>query len=85
MTSKGQIVIPADIRKEVHAETGTVFAVFGTGDTIVLKKIHKPRKEDFETSWSQLVKESAIKARKKRIKQSDVDKIIHRMRGVKHD
>ncbi|MBS3067401.1 AbrB/MazE/SpoVT family DNA-binding domain-containing protein [Candidatus Micrarchaeota archaeon] len=49
MTSKGQIVIPLDIRKEVNANEGTVFAVFGTGDTIMLKKVHKPTKEELNS------------------------------------
>ena len=83
MTSKGQVVIPSDIRKEVHAIEGTVFAVFGTKDTIVLKRIQKPKKEDFEISWSKLVKESAKKIRGRGIKERDLTKIIHRMRGVK--
>ncbi len=46
MSSKGQIVIPQDVREELHAHTGTVFAVVGSKDTIVLKKIATPSKED---------------------------------------
>ena len=85
MTSKGQVVIPFDIRKEVNAGEGTVFAVFGSGETILLKKIQKPTKESFEAEWSKLVKENRKKADKLRIKESDVAKMIHKHRGVKHD
>jgi bifunctional DNA-binding transcriptional regulator/antitoxin component of YhaV-PrlF toxin-antitoxin module len=46
MSSKGQIVIPLDVREELCAQTGTVFAVVGNKDTIVLKKIITPSKED---------------------------------------
>ena len=38
MSSKGQIVIPQDVREELHAHTGTVFAVMGSKDAIVLRK-----------------------------------------------
>ena len=57
MSSKGQIVIPLDIREELHAHTGTVFAVVGSNDTIVLKKIATPSKED-------LIKDLGFFARK---------------------
>lgn len=46
MSSKGQIVIPHDVRKELNARSGTMFAVVGTTDTVVLKKIATPSRED---------------------------------------
>lgn len=85
MTSKGQVVIPLDIRKEVSAGEGTVFAVFGSGETILLKKVQKPTRESFAAEWGRLVKENRGKADKLGIKESDVAKVIHRHRGVKHD
>ena len=45
MSSKGQIVIPQDIRRELNAEEGTVFVVLGSQDKIILKKIVTPSKE----------------------------------------
>lgn len=85
MTSKGQIVIPLDIRKEVNANEGTVFAVFGTGDTIMLKKVHKPTKEELKKNWATLVEEGNKKAKNLGIKENDVTGIIHRRRGVSYD
>lgn len=85
MSSKGQVVIPQDIREEIHAEEGTAFAVFGTKDMVLLKKIHKPTKEDFEVSWNKLVKESSEKVKKLGIKEKDVNELIHRGRGIKYD
>jgi len=46
MSSKGQVVIPQDIREELHMHEGTVFAVVGSKDTIVLKKIATPSKAE---------------------------------------
>lgn len=85
MTSKGQVVIPLDIRKEIKASEGTVFAVFGTGDTIMLKKIYKPSKEQAIKEWKELVEEGNKRARALGIKEEDVVKIIHKRRGVPYD
>jgi len=82
MTSKGQIVIPLDIRREIHAETGTVFAVFGSRDMIMLKRILKPTKEELQKDWAKLTEEGEKKAKILGIKESDVDSIIHKRRGV---
>jgi bifunctional DNA-binding transcriptional regulator/antitoxin component of YhaV-PrlF toxin-antitoxin module len=83
MTSKGQVVIPFDIRKEINVGVGTVFAVFGSGDTIMLKKVHKPTKEELKKSWIRLVEEGSKKAKRLGIEEKDVAKLIHRGRGVK--
>jgi AbrB family looped-hinge helix DNA binding protein len=83
MTAKGQVVIPVDIRKEINVGSGTVFAVFGSGDTIMLKKVHKPTKEELKRSWTQLVQEGGKKAKQLGIEEEDVAGLIHRGRGVK--
>ncbi len=82
MTSKGQIVIPVGIREEVKAVEGTVFAVFGTRDTIMLKRVEKPTREQLAREWKRIAEEGAKKARVLGIREKDVDKIIQRRRGV---
>jgi len=84
MTAKGQIVIPSDIRKEVNVGEGTVFAVFGSGDTIMLKKVHKPTKEELKKSWTKLIEESDKKVKQLGIKEDNVDMVIQRRRGMKN-
>jgi len=37
MSSKGQVVIPEDVRKALRLEVGAQFVVMGDGDTVVLK------------------------------------------------
>ena len=37
MSSRGQVVIPQDLREELGIEEGTVFAVMGSRDTLILK------------------------------------------------
>ncbi len=49
-SSKGQIVIPADIRKKLKVKEGSVFAVTAKNDMIVMKKLDtKMKTEDMKT------------------------------------
>ena len=50
VSSKGQLVIPQDIREERHIKEGSVFAISSPNDDIlVLKRITNPMmKEDLE-------------------------------------
>lgn len=84
MTSKGQVVIPQEIRNEINAGEGTVFAVFGSGDKILLKKIQKPTREELKRDWRRLVGEGRKKAGELGIKEASVPKLVHKRRGVAH-
>ena len=48
MSSKGQIVIPEAIRKQLNLEEGSQFIVVGEGDVVILKAITAPSLESFE-------------------------------------
>ena len=65
MSSKGQIVVPKDLRKQYGFDTGTNFAIFGADNTIILKKVNVPTaKEVFEKvhKWgTQLAKKKGWK------------------------
>ena len=37
LSSKGQVVIPEEVRKALGLEVGAQFVVMGDGDTVVLK------------------------------------------------
>ena len=45
---KGQVVIPQEIREHMGIESGTKFAVYGRGDTIIFKRVKLPTVKDFE-------------------------------------
>ena len=80
MSSKGQIVIPKDLREQLGLGIGTNFVVFGEEDTVVLKKVNLPSaKEAFEKihTWGLKL------AKEKRWKEEQVTKIIHKGRGIK--
>ncbi len=83
MSSKGQIVIPQDIRAEICASEGTMFAVVSGRDSIVLKKVTMPSKEDLICELGKIAKEGAKRAEKFGIKEVDVPELVHRIRKNK--
>lgn len=80
MSSKGQVVIPKKIRDEFGLHPGENFAVFGRKDTIILKKIETPSTLD---AFEALVDWGVEFAKKKGIKEEDIERVIHKRRGVK--
>ena len=48
MSSKGQIVIPEQVRKSLNLQAGTQFIVLGEGDVVILKAITPPPVEEFD-------------------------------------
>ena len=83
MSSKGQIVIPQDIRVEMHASEGTMFAVVSGKNSIVLKKVATPSKEDLIGELQKIAKEGAKRAKKLGIKEANVPDLIHKLRNSK--
>ncbi len=83
MSSKGQIVIPQDIRQKLNAHEGSVFAVVGSRDSVILKKIETPSKEDLIKGLEKIAKEGRKRAEIEGIKESDVSDIVHRIRKEK--
>ena len=47
LSSKGQVVIPNEIREKMHLEPGTKMIVIQDGDNILLKPIKAPRMDQF--------------------------------------
>ncbi len=72
MSSKGQIVIPQDVRKELDAHEGTLFAVVASRDTIVLKKIDTPSKEDLIADLEVFAKFSKKRLQSKGFTEKDL-------------
>jgi AbrB family looped-hinge helix DNA binding protein len=79
LTSKGQIVIPEEIRKSMGLKTGDQFVVIEHGDTVILKAITEPSFEKFET----LLKNTQLEAKKAGMKRSDIKKVIEKVRKRK--
>ena len=79
MSSKGQVVIPEEIRQRLGLETGAQFVVVGDRDTVILKAIAAPALKGLDT----LMTHARKQARKAGLKKKDVTAAIARVRGRK--
>ena len=81
VSTKGQIVIPSGIRKELGLGIGTSVLVTKMEDFVLLKKINVP---DMKKEFQKLTKWGIKFAKEKGIKnEEDVTRIIHKGRGLK--
>lgn len=76
MSSKGQIVIPEDIRKKLGLKSGSQFVVVGQKDVVILKTISQPSMNEFD----QLITEARKQAKKAGINKSDISSAIQKAR-----
>ena len=81
MSSKGQVVIPQDIREEVKAEEGTLFVVMNDKDTIILKKMQRPSKEIIIKQIEKMAKEGRKRLEAEGLTEKDVIDIALKSRG----
>ena len=81
MSSKGQIVVPQEVREELNATEGTVFAVIGSKNMVVLKKIETPSKEVLINELEAIARDGRKRLEKKGIKEADILKIVQRSRA----
>lgn len=79
LSSKGQVVIPQDIRRELHLKEGTPFAVEVQKGTILLKKIELPRVK----TWSEVTRPFREAAKKANFTREDLDRLIAEVRRKK--
>ncbi len=77
MSSKGQVVIPENIRKRLKLNPGAQFVVVGEGDVVILKAISVPNLKNFNT----LIQEARRQAKAAGLKRSDVSRAISKARG----
>ncbi|MCA9456913.1 MAG: AbrB/MazE/SpoVT family DNA-binding domain-containing protein [Nitrospiraceae bacterium] len=76
LSSKGQVVIPEEIRKQLGLKEGDQFVVVGQDDAVILKSIKKPVLNEFDS----LIDKARRQARDARLKRSDIGKAIAKVR-----
>lgn len=79
MSSKGQVVIPEDVRGRLGLKEGAQFVVVGKDDVVILKTISPPSMGGFDG----LIRKARQQARVSGMKQSDVAKAVARARARK--
>ena len=77
MSSKGQVVIPEEIRKRLKLKAGTQFVIMGENDVVILKTIKPPSMAEFDS----LIAKARRQGKKSGLKQSDITAAIAKARG----
>lgn len=77
MSSKGQIVIPEEIRKRLGLRAGDKFLVVGDKDVVILKSISSPSLDEFDG----LITKARKQAERAGIKRSDITEAVAKSRG----
>jgi len=76
LSSRGQVVIPEEIRRRLGLEPGVRFVVVGDGDTVVLKRIEAPSLKELDA----LVSRARKAAKKAGLREQDIVEAIRRVR-----
>ncbi len=77
MSSKGQIVIPEDIRAIMGLSTGDNFIIVAEKDVVILKLIKKPSLQEYAAT----IKKARLQAKQAGIKVEDVEQSIKAVRS----
>jgi len=79
LSSKGQVVIPEKIRKQLKLKAGAQFVVVGEKDVVILKSIAPPSLDELDA----LIAEARRKGKQVGIKKSDIKDATLKARGKK--
>lgn len=77
MSSKGQVVIPEEIRENLGLKPGAQFVVVGKGDVLILKSIESPKMSEFDD----IIGEARKQARAAGLKRADIAKALKEVRA----
>lgn len=77
MSSKGQVVIPEEIRKRLGLKTGSRFVVVAEKDTVIFKAVSPPSMGEFD----ELIAEARKQARREGMKRSDISAAVKKSRA----
>lgn len=77
LSSKGQVVIPEEIRQRLGLKEGTQFVVVGDRDVVIFKTISTPAMAEFD----ELLSTARDAARKAGMKPADVKRAVAKARS----
>ena len=76
LSSKGQVVIPEDIRSRMGLKPGAQFVVIGNRDVVIFKVLAAPALSDFDA----LVGRARTAAKRAGLKKADIEKAVSKAR-----
>lgn len=77
MSSKGQVVIPEEIRTRLGLKSGSRFIVLCDRDVVILKTITPPSMKEFDN----IIKKARKQAKEAGLTKKDIRKSISEVRG----
>jgi AbrB family looped-hinge helix DNA binding protein len=77
MSSKGQVVIPEEVRERLGFEPGTQFVVIGEGDVVILKAVSAPSMAEFD----ELIADARRQAHAAGMKRGDITRALAQVRA----
>jgi antitoxin PrlF len=77
ISSKGQVVIPSEIREKMNLEEGNLLIISDSDDSICMKKIELPK----ISSWREATKPFRDAAKKSNFSNDDLKKLIEESRA----
>lgn len=79
MSSKGQVVIPESIRRQLDLKEGAQFLVVGEDDVVILKVVTPPDISEFDA----LIRQARKQAKEAGLKPRDVKSAVAKARAGK--
>jgi AbrB family looped-hinge helix DNA binding protein len=77
MSSKGQVVIPEEVRKSLGLSPGQQFVVIAEDDVVILKSIAVPSMRDFD----KMISRARRAARQAGMRKTDISAAINTVRN----
>ncbi len=77
MSSKGQVVIPEEIRQKLKLVSGSRFVVLGEDDVVIMKTISSPSMDEFNS----LISKARSQANAAGMIKADITKAIDDVRA----
>ena len=75
-SSRGQVVIPEEVRNDLRLNEGDQFVVIGQRDAVILKVITPPKLEEFQ----ELLSQARAEGKKAGIKKAQLKSAIAKVR-----
>ncbi|MBS1250906.1 MAG: hypothetical protein MAG431_02505 [Chloroflexi bacterium] len=79
MSSRGQVVIPEKIRRELNLKKGAQFVVMGDKNVVILKNISPPSMQEFDS----LIAKAREAGRQAGLEEIDIQESINKVREKK--
>jgi AbrB family looped-hinge helix DNA binding protein len=79
LSSKGQVVIPEEVRNRLGLKPGVQFLVLGAKDVVILKVIQPPQMSEF----GEIVGRARRAAKQAGMKRGDITKAVRKARKTR--